>query len=118
MIGDLLEGAGANLVGIEPVVNEGEVAVPEKNPLDHRRECLPGLSLRWPRQGRGSGPDGLDGDWVPGYYVFIDTGAGLVLCDATATRRSGAFAEIGDPLASAIRSAKATSRLRAWAQGL
>ncbi len=28
MIGDLLEGAGANLVGIEPVVNEGEVAVP------------------------------------------------------------------------------------------
>ena len=33
MTGDLLEGAGANLVGIEPIVNEGEVAVPEKNPL-------------------------------------------------------------------------------------
>ena len=26
MTGDLLVGAGANLVGIEPVVNEGEVA--------------------------------------------------------------------------------------------
>jgi hypothetical protein len=33
MTGDLLQGTGANLVGIEPIVNETEVSVPEKNPL-------------------------------------------------------------------------------------
>ena len=35
---------------------------------------------------------------MPGYYVFIDTGEGLVLCDATADAQVWGFAEIGDPL--------------------
>jgi hypothetical protein len=34
--------------------------------------------------------------------VFIDTGNGLVLCDATADAQVWAFAEIGDPLGSPV----------------
>ena len=37
------------------------------------------------------------GDWVPRYYVYIDTGKGLVLCDAT-DAQVWSFAEIGNPL--------------------
>ena len=98
MIGDLLEGAGANLVGIEPVVNEGGVAVPEKNPLTIAENACQAYLSDGPGKLVGSGPDGLAGDWVPGYYVFIDTGAGIVLCDATGDAQVWAFAEIGDPL--------------------
>jgi hypothetical protein len=45
----------------------------------------------------GSGKDGLTGDWIPGYFVFIETGAGTYR-DATADAQAWAFAEIGDPL--------------------
>jgi hypothetical protein len=38
------------------------------------------------------------GLWIPGYFVFIETGAGTYLCDATADAQVSAFAEIGDPL--------------------
>lgn len=98
MIGDLLEGAGANLVGLEPAVSEGEIAVPEKNPLTIAENACQAHLSDGPGKVVGSGPDGLDGDWVPGYYVFIETGEGLVLCDATADAQVWAFAEIGDPL--------------------
>ena len=40
----------------------------------------------------------LTGDWIPGYFVFIETGAGTYLCDATADAQVWGFAEIGDPL--------------------
>jgi hypothetical protein len=98
MIGDLLEGAGANLVGLMPAVNETGVAVPSKNPLTIAEKACQAYLSDGPGKVVGSGPDGLDGDWVPGYYVFIDTGAGLVLCDATADAQVWTFAEIGDPL--------------------
>lgn len=100
MIGDLLQGAGANLVDIEPAVNEGEVTVPEKNPLAIAESACQAYLSDGPGKVVGSGLDGLDGDWVPGYFVFIDTGNGLVLCDATADAQVWAFAEIGDPLGS------------------
>jgi hypothetical protein len=98
MVGDLLEGAGANLVGLQPAVNESGVAVPEKNPLTIAENACQAYLSDGPGKIVGSGPDGLDGDWVPGYYVFIDTGAGLVLCDATADAQVWTFAAIGDPL--------------------
>jgi hypothetical protein len=102
MIGDLLQGAGANLVDIEPAVNEGEVTVPEKNPLAIAESACQAYLSDGPGKVVGSGLDGLDGDWVPGYFVFIDTGNGLVLCDATADAQVWAFAEIGDPLGSPV----------------
>ena len=93
---DLLLGAGANLVGVEPVVN-GEVGTPEKNPLTIAEKACQAYLSDGPGKVVGSGPDGLDGDWVPGYYVYIDTGKGLVLCDAT-DAQVWSFAEIGNPL--------------------
>ncbi len=98
MTGDLLQGAGADLVGIEPVVDEGDVTVPEKNPLTIAEKACQAYLSDGPGRIVGSGLDGLDGDWVPGYYVFIDTGDGLRLCDATADAQVWSFAAIGDPL--------------------
>jgi hypothetical protein len=102
MIGDLLEGAGANLVNIEPATNEGEVGIPEKDPLSVAASACQAYLSDGPGKVVGSGPDGLDGDWVPGYYVFIEAANGLFLCDATADAQVWAFAEIGDPLANPV----------------
>jgi hypothetical protein len=98
MVGDLLEGAGANLVGLEPAVNESGVSVPAKNPLGIAESACQAYLSDGPGKIVGSGPDGLDGDWVPGYFVYIDTGDGLVLCDATADAQVWTFAAIDDPL--------------------
>ena len=97
MTGDLLQGAGANLVGLEPVVND-EVGMPEQNPLTIAEKACQAYVSAGPGKVVGSGPDGLDGDWIPGYYVYIDTSNGLVLCDATADAQVWSFAEISDPL--------------------
>jgi len=102
MVGDLLEGAGANLVGLEPAVNESGVSVPAKNPLGIAESACQAYLSEGPGKIVGSGPDGLDGDWVPGYFVYIDTGDGLVLCDATADAQVWTFAAIGDPLANQV----------------
>jgi hypothetical protein len=98
MTGDLLEGAGANLVGLQPAANEGEIDVPEKSPITIAESACQAFLPGGPGKIVGSGPDGLDGDWVPGYYVFIETSESLVLCDATADAQVWAFAEIDDPL--------------------
>jgi len=99
MAGDLLQGAGANLVDIDPVTDDGEVPPPELNPINvAERACRAYLS-GGPGTVIGSGKDGLEGDWVPGYYVFIETSEGnIYLCDATADAQVWAFAEIGDTL--------------------
>ena len=104
MIGDLLQGAGANLVGIEPMVND-EVRVPEKNPLAIAENACQAYLSDGPGKVVGSGPDGLDGDLVPGYYVFIDTGKGLCCATPRGTRRSGASPR------SATRSPRQSGRL-------
>ncbi|HEV7462920.1 MAG TPA: hypothetical protein VGN85_03290 [Methyloceanibacter sp.] len=94
--GDLLNGAGANLVNIDQATDDG--TLPEHDPLDvAERACQASLS-EGPGNVVGSGKDGLTGDWIPGYFVFIETGAGTYLCDATADAQVWAFAEIGDPL--------------------
>ena len=96
--GDLLNGAGANLVNIDQATDDGTVPTPEHDPLDvAERACQASLS-EGPGKVVGSGKDGLTGDWIPGYFVFIETGAGTYLCDATADAQVWAFAEIGDPL--------------------
>ena len=102
MIGDLLEGAGANLVNIEPATNEGEVGIPEKEPIEVAESACQAYLSDGPGKVLGAGPDGLDGDWVPGYYFFIEAANGLILCDATADAQVWAFAEIGDPLANPV----------------
>jgi hypothetical protein len=46
-----------------------------------------------------SGPDGLEGGWIPGYFVFLGTEAGdTFLCNATANAQVWVFARIGAPL--------------------
>jgi hypothetical protein len=42
---------------------------------------------------------GRNANWLPGYYVFLETEAGeTFLCDATANAQVWAFARIGEPL--------------------
>ena len=95
MTGDLLEGAGAYLVdpGDE---SGGDAGSPDKSPIAIAElACQAYLD----NEGKviGSGSDGLSGDWVPGFFVFLETDKGLFLCDATAsscamprgTRKSG-----------------------------
>jgi hypothetical protein len=98
MTGDLLEGAGAYLVDSgKEGEGEGDVEAPEKEPVTIAElACHAYLD----NEGKviGSGADGLNGDWVPGFFVFIETGKGLFLCDATADAQVWAVAEIGDPL--------------------
>jgi hypothetical protein len=96
MTGDLLEGAGAHLIDIK-VGSEGEIEPPGQSPITiAERAC----QLYLENEGKviGSGSDGLGGDWVSGFYVFIETENGLFLCDATGDAQVWAFAEIGDPL--------------------
>jgi len=48
-----------------------------------------------------SGPDGLEGGWIPGYFVFLKAEAGdTFLCNATSNAQVWAFARIGAPLRS------------------
>ncbi len=98
MTGDLLKGAGANLVNIDQATDDG-AGSPESKPIDVAERACQAYLSDGPGKVVGSGADGLEGDWVPGYYVFIETGqGGIYLCDATADAQVWAFAEIGDPL--------------------
>jgi hypothetical protein len=100
LTGDLLQGAGAALVPpIKPLVEGSGVTLPLADPVEVvQRVCraaLPGAD----GEVIASGPDGLAGEWVRGYYVFLETAAGaLFLCDATVDAKVWALAEIGDPL--------------------
>jgi hypothetical protein len=96
MVGDLLEGAGASLVDIDPVTNE--TGMPKPDPLKGAGRACQAYLADGPGKIVGGGPDGLDGNWVPGFYVFIETSEGLFLCDATGDAQVWVFAEIGDPL--------------------
>jgi hypothetical protein len=99
MTGDLLQGAGANLVDIDQATDDGEVPAPELNPINVAERACQAYLSGGPGTVIGSGKDGLEGDWVPGYYVFIETSEGnIYLCDATADAQVWAFAEIGDTL--------------------
>jgi hypothetical protein len=99
MAGDLLEGAGAALVDIGHATNDGGIEAPDRDPEIVAAQACQMYLADVPGKVVGSGFDGLEGDWVPGYYVLMETGEGLFLCDATGDAQVWAFAEIGDPLA-------------------
>jgi hypothetical protein len=98
ILDDMLEGAGVALLDEEQVASNDEVPLPERNPIDIAEKACQAYFSE-PVTVIGSGQDGLGEDWVPGYYVFLETGAGKVfLCDATGDAQVWAFAEISDPL--------------------
>jgi hypothetical protein len=106
MTGDLLQGAGANLVGIEPIVNETEVSVPDKNPLMiAEKACQAYLS------------DGPGKSWARAPMAWMGIGSPAISCSSTRamdsccatprlTRRSGASPRLATRSASAIRTAE------------
>jgi len=96
---DLLAGAGASLVTPIILDRDGKPVSPPSDPL-----ATAELACRTYLDGEGGevvarGPDGLNTNWLPGYYVFLETEAGeTFLCDATANAQVWAFARIGEPL--------------------
>ena len=100
MTGDLLQGAGASLVPDEPVDDdEYSVPLPDPNPLDIAELACQAYFPGEDGKTIGRGLDGLGDKFVPGYYVFFESGGRTYLCDATGDAQVWAFAEIGDPLA-------------------
>jgi hypothetical protein len=100
MTGDLLQGTGASLVPDESFGDdEYSVPLPDPNPLDIAElACKAYFPGDDPTKVVGRGQDGLAEKFVPGYFVFIESGGHTYLCDATADAQVWAFAEIGDPL--------------------
>lgn len=96
---DLLAGAGASLV--EPIYLDetGKPVSPAQDPA-----AVAALACQAYLGGQigkvvGSGIDGLNANWIPGYFVFIETVAGeIFLCDATPNAQVWAFAKIGGPI--------------------
>ncbi len=97
---DLLDGAGAFLVPEESFVDtEYGVPPPDPNPLDIAAlACKAYFPGKDPTTVIGRGQDGLGGQFVPGYFVFMQSGGHTYLCDATGDAQVWAFTEIGDPL--------------------
>ena len=104
---DLLAGGGAHFVEPIYVDGEGRPVTPGPDPLAvAERACQAYLSGETgdlvsgvPGQVSSKGADGLNADWLPGYFVFIETKAGeTFLCDATPNAQVWAFARIGKPL--------------------
>lgn len=92
MTDDLLEGAGPELIGLQPAAN-GEFD-------DHPQTVAEKVCVAYIDDGTvlSSGPDGLETD--PGYVVFVaDKNEALYLCNATGDAMVWAFEPIGDPLA-------------------
>jgi hypothetical protein len=100
MTGDLLQGAGSVLVPDESFSDdEYSVPLPDPNPLDIAElACKAYFSGNDPAKVIARGLDGLGEKFVPGYYLFIESGGHTYLCDATADAQVWAFAEISDPL--------------------
>ena len=100
MSGDLFEGKGASIVNVEPTVGDGGLPAQEHDPLAVAEQVCAAYLAGEPGKVIGSGPDGLKGDWIPGYFVFVANQKGDIhLCDATGQAEIWAFAPIGAPLA-------------------
>lgn len=96
---DLLAGAGASLV--EPIYldEEGKPVSPPQDPLVVAEQACQAYLEDGNGKVVGRGADGLNADWLPGYFVFIETDAGeTYLCDATPNAQVWAFARIGEPM--------------------
>lgn len=91
LTGDLLKGAGAELIGLQPA-SDGTFDEPQKIA---EKVCVAYLS----EGGKVllSAPDGLESD--PGFIVFVQDHTGAFhLCNATGDAMIWAFEPIGDPL--------------------
>jgi len=95
---DLLRGAGAKLLPSTTVDRNGKPVLPADPQKIAQGACQ--AYLEDPASVvSGSGPDGLKDDWLPGYFVFLETGAGeTFLCNATPNAQVWVFAQIGEPL--------------------
>ena len=96
---DLLKGAGAALIAPIYLDRDGKPKPPLTDPLavvaGACRAYLGGEGAMVV----GSGKDGLNDNWLPGYFVFLESAAGeTFFCDATPNAQVWAFARIGTPL--------------------
>ena len=92
LTGDLLEGAGGELIGLQLTADGGFEGEPqqiaEKVCVAHSGEAGKLLA---------SSPDGFESD--PGFVIFVqDTKGGHYLCNATGDAMIWAFEPIGEPL--------------------
>ena len=93
--GDLLEGEGPSLTGFE-LTSTGE---PKGEPQEIAAKVCVAAAESQPAKVVASRPDGLSGDWISGYSVFVQDGMGNhYLCNATADAAIWAWAELGDPI--------------------
>jgi len=100
---DLLEGAGAQLVTPIILDRDGKPVQPAPDPLEMAalacQAYLDGKIGEVAGKVSVTGADGLNANWLPGYFVFLETQAGeTFLCDATPNAQVWAFARIGEPL--------------------
>lgn len=92
LTGDLLEGAGGELIGLQLTADGGfdgePQAIAEKVCVAHAGEGGKVLAIA---------PDGLEVD--PGFVIFVQNAAGeTYLCNATGDAMIWAFDPVGDPL--------------------
>jgi hypothetical protein len=92
LTGDLLEGAGGELIGLQLTADGGidgePQAIAEKVCVAHMGEGGKVLAIA---------PDGLEVD--PGFVIFVQNGEGVTyLCNATGDAMIWAFEPVGDPL--------------------
>jgi hypothetical protein len=92
LTGDLLEGAGGELIGLQLTADGGIEGEPqqiaEKVCVAHTGEGGKVLAIA---------PDGLEVD--PGFVIFVQNAAGeTYLCNATGDAMIWAFEPVGDPL--------------------
>jgi len=92
LTGDLLQGAGGELIGLQLTADGGIEGEPqqiaEKVCVAHTGEGGKVLAIA---------PDGLEAD--PGFVIFVQNAAGeTYLCNATGDAMIWAFEPVGDPL--------------------
>ena len=89
---DLLRGAGAALLPPVSVDRGGKPVLPP-DPLGIAQGACRAYLDDTASAVLSSGPDGLEGGWIPGYFVFLETEAGdTFLCNATPNAQVWAFA--------------------------
>jgi len=97
---DLLRGAGAALLPSVSVDRGGKPVLPA-DPLGIAQGACRAYLDDTESAVLSSGPDGLEGGWIPGYFVFLETEAGdTFLCNATPNAQVWVFARIDAPLQS------------------
>jgi hypothetical protein len=95
LTGDLLQGAGGELIGLQLTADGGFEGEPQQIA---EKVCVAHLN----NGGEGgkvlvAGPDGLEID--PGFIIFVQNAEGATyLCNATGDAMIWAFEQVGDPL--------------------